>query len=47
MGHAIVGHFLPNRDPVHKISIVSPWPGAGLHDPLPTEDKFLTTAQPS
>ena len=29
MGHALVGHFLPNADPVHKISVVSaaarPW----------------------
>ena len=24
MGHALVGHFLPNADPVHKISVVSP-----------------------
>ena len=23
MGHALVGHFLPNADPVHKISVVS------------------------
>ena len=32
MGHAIVGHYLEHSDPVHKISIISPRPGAGLHD---------------
>ena len=32
MGHALVGHFLPNTDPVHKISIVSRGAGARLHD---------------
>ena len=32
MGHALVGHFLPDADPVHKISVVSPRPGAWLHD---------------
>ena len=31
MGHAIVGHLLPNCDPVHKISIISPRPGPRLH----------------
>ena len=23
LGHAIVGHLLPNTDPVHKVSIIS------------------------
>ena len=32
MGHAIVGHYLEHSDPVHKISIISPRPGARLHD---------------
>ena len=32
MGHALVAHFLENTDPVHKISVISPRPGARLHD---------------
>jgi cell division protease FtsH len=43
MGHAIVGHFLPNSDPVHKISIISRGQALGYTISLPTEDKFLTT----
>ena len=43
MGHALVGHFLPNTDPVHKISIVSRGQALGYTLSLPTEDKFLTT----
>ena len=43
MGHALVGHFLPNTDPVHKISIVSRGQALGYTISLPTEDKFLTT----
>ena len=30
-GHALVGHLLPKADPVHKISIITPRPRAGLH----------------
>ncbi len=43
MGHALVGHFLPNTDPVHKVSIVSRGQALGFTLSLPTEDKFLTT----
>jgi cell division protease FtsH len=43
MGHAIVGHVLPNADPVHKISIISRGQALGYTISLPTEDKFLTT----
>ena len=43
MGHAIVGHFLPNADPVHKISIVSRGQALGYTISMPAEDKFLTT----
>jgi cell division protease FtsH len=43
MGHAIVGHFLPHADPVHKISIVSRGQALGYTISMPTEDKFLTT----
>src|ERR1700736_344925 len=43
MGHALVGHFLPNTDPVHKITIVSRGQALGLTISLPTEDRYLTT----
>jgi cell division protease FtsH len=43
MGHAIVGHYLPNSDPVHKISVMSRGQALGYTISLPTEDKFLTT----
>ena len=43
MGHALVGHLLPNTDPVHKVSIVSRGATLGYTISLPTEDKFLTT----
>ena len=43
MGHAIVGHLLPNCDPVHKISLISRGQALGYTISLPTEDKFLTT----
>jgi len=43
MGHAIVGHFLENTDPVHKVSVISRGQALGYTISLPTEDKFLTT----
>jgi cell division protease FtsH len=43
LGHAIVGHQLPNCDPVHKVSIISRGQALGYTISLPTEDKFLTT----
>jgi cell division protease FtsH len=43
MGHAIVGHLLPNTDPVHKISIIGRGQALGYTISLPGEDKFLTT----
>jgi cell division protease FtsH len=43
MGHAMVGHYLKNTDPVHKISIISRGQALGYTISLPTEDKFLTT----
>jgi cell division protease FtsH len=43
MGHALVGHFLPNADPVHKISVVSRGQALGYTISMPAEDKFLTT----
>jgi cell division protease FtsH len=43
MGHAIVGHFLEDTNPVHKITIVSRGQALGLTISLPTEDRYLTT----
>jgi cell division protease FtsH len=43
MGHALVGHFLPHCDPVHRISIVSRGHALGVTISLPEEDRFLTT----
>ncbi|MGB7587936.1 MAG: cell division protein FtsH, partial [Solirubrobacterales bacterium] len=43
LGHAIVGHLLPNCDPVHKISLISRGQALGYTISLPTEDKFLTS----
>jgi len=43
LGHAIVGHMLPNCDPVHKVSIISRGQALGYTISLPTEDKFLTS----
>ncbi|OFW55767.1 MAG: cell division protein FtsH [Actinobacteria bacterium RBG_16_64_13] len=41
IGHALVAHFLPNADPVHKISIISRGHALGYTITLPTEDKFM------
>ncbi|MFI5240195.1 MAG: ATP-dependent zinc metalloprotease FtsH [Candidatus Saccharimonadia bacterium] len=40
-GHALVGHVLPNTDPVHKISIVSRGQAGGVTWSLPTEDRYM------
>ncbi len=42
-GHALVGHLLPNTDPIHKISIISRGRAAGYTLNLPTEDRHLHT----
>lgn len=42
-GHAVVAHFLPNTDPVQKISIISRGRAAGYMLKLPTEDKHMHT----
>jgi cell division protease FtsH len=42
-GHALVGHAMPNADPVHKVTIIPRGRALGYTMALPTEDKFLTT----
>ena len=43
MGHALVGYYLENTNPIHKITIVSRGQALGLTISLPTEDRYLTT----
>lgn len=44
LGHAVVGHLLPNADPVHKVTIVPRGHSAlGYTLQIPEEDKFLTS----
>ncbi len=40
-GHALVSHFLPNADPVHKVSIIARGQAGGYTLKVPTEDKRL------
>lgn len=40
-GHAVVGHVLPNCEPVHKISIISRGMALGVTWFMPEEDKHL------
>ncbi len=40
-GHALVAHFLPSADPVHKVSIIGRGHALGYTITLPTEDKFM------
>lgn len=41
-GHAIVGHVLPNSDPVHKVTIIPRGQTGGVTWFLPPEDKSYT-----
>jgi cell division protease FtsH len=43
VGHALVGHILPNTDPIHKISIVSRGTALGVTWALPEEDKKMVS----
>ena len=43
VGHALVGHFLVNNDPIHKISLVSRGSALGYTWSLPEEDRRLVT----
>jgi len=40
-GHAIVAHFLPDMDPVHKISIISRGSAGGYTLKVPSEDHHM------
>jgi cell division protease FtsH len=42
-GHALVGHFLPTIDPIHKISIIPRGQAGGYTLALPLEDKHYST----
>jgi cell division protease FtsH len=42
-GHAIVAHFLPHTDPVHRISIVSRGRALGFTMTPPEQDKYQQT----
>ncbi len=43
VGHAMVGHFLPNADPIHKVSVISRGQALGYTISLPQEDRFLVS----
>jgi cell division protease FtsH len=43
IGHAVVGHLLPNCDPVHKVSIISRGMALGVTWFMPEEDKHLSS----
>ncbi len=42
-GHAVIAHYLPHTDPVHKISIIARGQAGGYTLKLPTEDKHMHT----
>src|SRR5689334_21054808 len=42
-GHALVGHVLPNTDPIHKVSIIARGRALGWTLALPTEDRNMKT----
>jgi len=42
-GHALVAHFLPEADPVHKISIISRGTAGGYTLKAPKEDRHMHT----
>jgi cell division protease FtsH len=39
-GHALVGHVLPNCNPIHKVTIIPRGRALGLTMSLPTEDRY-------
>jgi cell division protease FtsH len=43
VGHALVGHLLPNADPIQKITIIPRGMAGGYTKSLPTEDRYMLT----
>jgi len=43
LGHAIVGHMLPDADPIHKVTILPRGMALGYTLSMPDEDHFTTT----
>ena len=41
-GHALVGHAIPNGDPIHKVTIIPRGMTLGHTLALPTEDRYIT-----
>jgi cell division protease FtsH len=44
-GHAIVTHFLPHTDPVHKVSIIARGSAGGYTLKMPIEDRHMHTKE--
>ncbi len=44
-GHAIVGHYMENSHPVHKVTIVARGAAGGFTWSLPVEDRYLSSVQ--
>lgn len=42
-GHAVVAYYLPNGDPVHKVSIIGRGMAGGYTMMLPEEERFVTS----
>ncbi|MFA5184817.1 MAG: ATP-dependent zinc metalloprotease FtsH [Patescibacteria group bacterium] len=40
-GHALVAHFLPNMDPIHKVSIIARGSAGGYTLKVPAEDRHM------
>jgi cell division protease FtsH len=44
-GHALVAHYLPDPDPVHKISIIPRGQALGVTQQLPIDDRHIYTEE--
>ncbi len=42
-GHALVGHVMPDADPVHKVTIIPRGATGGVTWSIPTEDRMFTS----
>jgi cell division protease FtsH len=42
-GHTLVGKFMPEADPVHKVTIIPRGQALGATQKLPVDDKYLST----